>query len=208
MEVPTLHLSLVEPRDIDEVAALLARAFHHDPAYALVCPDEGSRGRRLSFMFRCVLSMRMDRCQQWVARDADGRILATATWTPSTLRFDWLDFARHGLLWLPVVWGLSAVRHMARTDGEVVSHKRAHAPPGEHNYLAQLAVDPDHHGRGIGSDLLRRTAAEQPREHPCYLITTTARNVTFYERHGFSVTGRATIADSFEMWAMTRPGAV
>ncbi|MBX2800605.1 MAG: GNAT family N-acetyltransferase [Myxococcales bacterium] len=208
MELPALDLSLAEPRDIGAVTDLLTRAFHDDPAYVLVCPDEASRPRKLAVMFRSVLSMRMGRCQQWVARTPDGELVATATWTTSTLRFDWLDFLRHGLLWLPVVWGLGATRHMARLDGEVLTLKREHAPTAEHNYLAQLAVAPAHQGRGVGSEILRRTLAEQPRQRPYYLLTTTERNMTFYQRHAFSVAGRTRISDSFDMWAMTRPGAV
>jgi GNAT superfamily N-acetyltransferase len=84
---------------------------------------------------------------------------------------------------------------------------RAH-PSTPHYYLAILGTDPDAQGRGIGSALLQPTLETCDRDAiPAYLESSKERNVDFYARHGFRVTGELQMPDGPRVWPMWRdPG--
>lgn len=83
---------------------------------------------------------------------------------------------------------------------------------GEHHptdpvwYLPFIGVDPGHQSRGHGSALLEVGLARADRDGlPAYLESTTPRNRSLYERHGFEVVGEIQAGDSPPMWPMLRP---
>jgi len=60
-------------------------------------------------------------------------------------------------------------------------------------YLSIVAVDPTAQGQGFGPKLLEPTLVEADRvSAPCYLETFSPRNLSFYERLGFSTKARFT----------------
>src|SRR5450631_3474188 len=64
-------------------------------------------------------------------------------------------------------------------------------PTTPHWYLPWFGVDCVVQGQGLGSRLMTRCLEIVDREHlPAYLDSTNPRNVSFYERHGFEVTGQ------------------
>ena len=93
----------------------------------------------------------------------------------------------------------------ARADYEM--HKRH--PRGLYHYLWFLGVEPEHQGRGLGSELLRSfTAKADSEQQPCYLETDRERNVGFYQRHGFELLGESILAGmDTRMWFMQRAAA-
>jgi ribosomal protein S18 acetylase RimI-like enzyme len=75
-----------------------------------------------------------------------------------------------------------------------LSRVEAHHPRDPHLYLAVLGVDPARQGQGIGSRLLRPGLELCDAEGlPAYLETAKERNLDFYGRHGFRVTGRMSL---------------
>jgi ribosomal protein S18 acetylase RimI-like enzyme len=61
-----------------------------------------------------------------------------------------------------------------------------------HWYLPWFGVHAATQGRGLGSQLLMACLAVVDASHlPAYLETPNPRNISFYERHGFEVTGQA-----------------
>lgn len=79
-------------------------------------------------------------------------------------------------------------------------------PTESHWHLDPLAVLPERQGQGIGSQLMKRFCKQLDRIGAAsYLETGTAKNVRFYERFGFSVTGEAPIY-GVTTWLMWRPG--
>jgi ribosomal protein S18 acetylase RimI-like enzyme len=79
-------------------------------------------------------------------------------------------------------------------------------PTFPHWYLPWFGVDPGLQGQGLGSELmthcLRRVDEDQL---PVYLETPNPRNITFYERHGFDVTGVAQAGAFPPVTFMLRP---
>ncbi len=76
--------------------------------------------------------------------------------------------------------------------------------PEPHWYLGMLGVSPKSQGQGIGGMLLQPVLKKADRtKMPCYLETTTASAVRFYQRHGFEVVHQGMFVNR-EYWAMKR----
>ena len=72
-------------------------------------------------------------------------------------------------------------------------------------YLPWLGVDSAVQGQGLGSALLKPCLEIVDSRHlPAYLDSTNPRNVPFYERHGFKVTGRWQAGSSPPIISMLR----
>ena len=70
-------------------------------------------------------------------------------------------------------------------------------PAMPHWYLPWFGVDCTIQGQGLGSRLMTPCLEIVDRDHlPAYLDSTNPRNVPFYQRHGFEVTGRWQAGDS------------
>ena len=78
-------------------------------------------------------------------------------------------------------------------------------PAMPHWYLPWFGVDCALQGQGLGSRLMTPCLDIVDREHlPAYLDSTIPRNVPFYQRHGFEVTGRRQAGDSPPITSMLR----
>jgi ribosomal protein S18 acetylase RimI-like enzyme len=65
-------------------------------------------------------------------------------------------------------------------------------PRFPHWYLAWFGVDAALQGRGLGGELMEHCLRIVDKDHlPAYLDSPNPRNISFYERHGFEVTGTA-----------------
>jgi GNAT superfamily N-acetyltransferase len=79
--------------------------------------------------------------------------------------------------------------------------QRAHQGPSL--FLSGLAVEPARQREGIGGALLEAGVARHP-DVPALLLTNSAANVRFYERHGFEVVGDEPMPEGVPTWAMLR----
>ena len=72
----------------------------------------------------------------------------------------------------------------------VLDQMEAAHPTFPHWYLPWFGVEGGQQGKGLGGALMRNCLAFVDRDHlPAYLESPNARNLPFYERHGFEVTG-------------------
>ena len=63
-------------------------------------------------------------------------------------------------------------------------------PTFPHRYLPWFGVDGAQQGKGLGRELMRNCLGFVDQDHlPAYLESPNPRNIPFYERHGFEVTG-------------------
>ena len=78
----------------------------------------------------------------------------------------------------------------------VLGQMDAAHPRFPHWYLPWFGVDGAVQGRGLGGDLLKHCLRIVDADHlPSYLETPNPQNISFYERHGFEVTGEARAGD-------------
>jgi putative acetyltransferase len=88
---------------------------------------------------------------------------------------EYRDFYRDRVMVDGPVWGAF--------EGDVLRGHLALLP----GWIDHLYVDPDAHGRGIGSALLRLAQQQQQQELRLYTFQSNVRARAFYERHGFVV---------------------
>jgi ribosomal protein S18 acetylase RimI-like enzyme len=80
--------------------------------------------------------------------------------------------------------GWNRLFYMLKKDKAIASRRPAYP----HYYLMLVGTDPQHHGKGSGSQLLDQllqTAAKEGKE--VYLETSVDKNIPFYEKRGFAV---------------------
>ena len=78
-------------------------------------------------------------------------------------------------------------------------------PSFPHWYLPWFGVDGGMQGRGIGRELMQSCLELVDDEHlPAYLETPNARNISFYMRHGFEVTGTSQAGACPPLYSMLR----
>jgi ribosomal protein S18 acetylase RimI-like enzyme len=78
-------------------------------------------------------------------------------------------------------------------------------PATPHWYLPWLGVDCALQGQGLGSSLMAPCLRIVDRDHlAAYLDSTNPMNISFYQRHGFEVTGQSQAGDSPPMISMLR----
>lgn len=79
-------------------------------------------------------------------------------------------------------------------------------PTFPHWYLPWFGVEGARQGKGIGSELMRNCLAFVDRDHlPAYLESPNPKNIPFYERHGFQVTGSSQAGACPPVYSMLRP---
>ena len=92
-----------------------------------------------------------------------------------------------GAIWQAIKIGCKALRKIQAYD-QYVERKHKELAPHKHWYLAVLAVDPQHQGKGYGSKLLNEMLSNIDEEGlPCYIETEGEKNASMYQHFGFEV---------------------
>jgi len=195
-------------RQVDQAGAVLAQAFHTNPAFLAILPDDTPAQRLAlctplltSFVRACCHHGQVELLEESGAVQAVALMFAPGQYPPPVgfrLRTTW-----------PVLrTGFARTRRFDRMDRYMrKNHERA-----AHWYLWFLGVLPELQGRGLGSKLLR--ALNQRAAHegvPCYLETDKLSSVKLYERHGYVVQKAERVPVlAFDMWFMKqeRPPAL
>ena len=139
----------------------------------------------------------------WITTD---HFEGLAVWIkPKYVNFNFIRTLRSGMIAVPWILGRVAARrfYQAMADGSRLHAKHA---PGRHWYLFILAARPDAQRRGVGTALIRHGLARIDEQGlPCYLETTSPKNVEYYPRHGFEmVEETASGGGLLHVWAFLR----
>lgn len=197
-------MSAVEVRhlragELEAAIGVLARGMRDNPGHvAAFGEDPDRRLDALHRMFSALLTV--VQTQQRLCAVRDGVIVGVAVISP-------LGGCRpSGLRKLRIAGRLAGLG--PRTIGRVVSWQNSWArrdPDAPHRHFGPIAVDAHAQSRGVGSLLLREYVrgldADRLRG---YLETDKPDNVVFYGKHGFEVTGEATVLGR-PNWFMHRP---
>lgn len=171
-----------EPRAVET----LVGAFAEDPGAVYLLPDAAQRAAGLAHVFGMELryGLRYGRVEGVPAA------AAVAVWArPEHAWPTWGRMCRVGLLATPLVLGLTATWRMLHFQ-RVLGTTRRRLLNVPHWYLIALGVRPGFQGQGLGAALIRHGVERaQATGFPSYLETTNARNLPFYEQHGFRVVG-------------------
>ncbi len=168
-----------------EAGEVLARSFFDDPLWTWIEPDDERRRQMLPWFM--TMSTRYGQLlgEQYTTQ---GPVMGVATWAPPGVTDDLdPDGTRTGFNQAPARMGEEALRRFAAMLEHQAAARRQ-AMPQPFWYLPTLGVDPPCQRQGVGSALLAPVLQRADADGlSCYLETEKARNVAFYEKHGFQV---------------------
>ncbi|OAI39499.1 hypothetical protein AYO38_07455 [bacterium SCGC AG-212-C10] len=187
--------------DARAAGQVLGRAFWDDPMSVYLLPDDDHRTAALPHFMTVGALIGMVQGEVWSRPEA---MEGAAVWVPPGAQGVPDDSMGDALAEMAVAFGPEALE---RANGFFAAMGGAHGRNmGEtpHWYLMILGVDPPRQGTGVGSGLIAPvlTRADEA-GMPVYLETMKAKNVPFYERHGFTVLEEAD-HETLHYWAMRR----
>lgn len=177
-----LHIRKVTRDDVPAVSRLLARAFDDDPFITYLVKQDARRFERMTSLMRLVLTnYTMNLEETYVTEGFEG----AASWNAPSRRPGGLLTDLRGLPSLVSATGFGGVGQAIRAL-DLLEQEHPKAP---HYYLEIIGVEPEHQGKGIGSQLMASVLSRADQEGaPAYLENSKERNLPLYERHGFRVT--------------------
>jgi GNAT superfamily N-acetyltransferase len=183
--------------DVVPVAAMLARAFDDDPLFQAMLPEPAHRRPALRALFEeWTRRLHLPHACSFTTDDHAG----AALWSPPghwSMGLGMLARLAPRMLRALGTRTIPALRVLAAVDGP--------HPRKPHNYLRVLGCDPARQGQGVGAALLRPMLERcDARREPAYLESSNERNLTFYRRHGFEVTGEVVTHLGPKAWPMWR----
>lgn len=193
-----MQISTASSADLDESVSCLASAFARDPITGYLLENGAGYRQRVSQFFSLLMRARIALGMPvLVARD-NGSICG-ATMGYATTHPEWpKDITEEWDRFEKAIPGFTD--RMAVYDGVAAQFK----PAVPHYYLGVIGTEPNLHGRGIGSQLMKAFCAisvDDPASSGVYLETAQESNLKFYERAGFEETGRGKLGAA-TLWCM------
>jgi ribosomal protein S18 acetylase RimI-like enzyme len=178
-----MNVRLVRADDVEPLGAVLARSFDADPVFRAILPDDAHRARALPILFvEWLRRLHLPLETTYTTDDHAG----AALWSPpGRWHIGVLQQAAMAPRMLGALRGrtLTALRVLL-----AIESPHPHRPP--HYYLRVIGCDPTRQGQGVGAALLRPVLDRCDAEGVgAYLESSNERNVPFYRRLGFEVTG-------------------
>jgi len=200
----TIHARPAQKTDISELSRALGRAFYDDPVSIWIMPDGKSRAAHLRKFFATVTRHHhLAGGGAEVATDGS-TIGAAALWDPPGR---WKQSGREQLMMLPsFLLGFGFRPSVGRKLGELLGQMKQQHPEEPHWYLAVLGSDTIVRGKGYGHALMRSRLDRVDAEHaPAYLESSKFKNIAYYQRFGFEVTGELVMPNGGPtLWPMWR----
>jgi ribosomal protein S18 acetylase RimI-like enzyme len=166
----------------NEVGSALGAAFVDDPVFQWLIPvDAANRDQRLATFFTSMARSYLRRDKYvYCAGDGDGGALWSA---PGSWALPMSEILRESV---PAMRAFG--RNLPRALRSQLFIESRHPKQPTHWYLGYLGVAPGQQGRGLGATMLRAVLDDADATGtPAYLESSNERNLTLYERHGFSV---------------------
>jgi len=186
--------------DFREGARVLGRAFQDDPVVVSILKDvvPTKRVKRLTVVFSADLNACGRRGMPLYVREND-RIAGVAIVHPP------------GAYPLPITAQMGILLKSLLRNGPYgfgpwltyLSHIEKQHLKDPHYYLEFIGVEPDLHGKGLGSSMLKHLASSADQDQVgCFLETGNPQNVPLYQRFGFETVSEEEIigVNTWFMW--------
>ncbi len=196
IRVPSYSADEIHSAQMHERSAAVAvvlMGFSNDPVARWVYPNPEDYLNYFSGFIRAFAGRSFDAGTAYLTDEMSG----AALWLPPGIEPDAETLEVHFD---------ATVQDSIKSDLDVFLGQMAAFHPTEpHWYLPMIGVDPRFQGKGIGSRLMRYALSECDQQGlPAYLESSNRRNITLYERFGFSVIGTIQVGSSPPMYPMFR----
>jgi GNAT superfamily N-acetyltransferase len=178
------------------ISQTIGRAFFDDPIAVYLFPNEATRRAGFGSFAR----LAMDQFSGTGVTLVTDPVRGAAIWqSPSPPQ---LGFWRQAGLAFRLLLTAGTSYSRALRLGKTFEKHHLKEP---HWYLAILGTEPEAQGRGLGTALLQPIleCCDEQRSS-AYLESSKQRNIPFYQRQGFEVTGEISIPDGPTVWPMLR----
>ena len=185
--------------DVRELSLVLARAFEEDPFMSWLFPAPTYRLKLVQAWMRVEVTNALEMDASWVSM-ISGEIVAGTVWSPPGR--DLHESGTFSQLWY-LVLGANPDRTSELAQG--LSMIGSSHPDEPHFYLNTVGVQPSLAGQGHGGAIIRHTLDLADVDgQPCYLESSSPRNIPLYERLGFEVIHEIALPNGPKMWGMWR----
>ncbi len=196
------HVPLRATRsDVPALTGVLARAFLDDPVARWSCKPDGLRLGVLERFNGARLRQLLVHEEVW----STAELSCAALWAPPGY---WKTSVREDMQLTRSLLHPRLLPRLPLVAAGFLGMERKHPHESPHWYLAVLGTDPSAQGQGLGSAVLAPVLERCDRDGVgAYLESSKERNIDFYARHGFRVTGEIRLPRGPTMWPMWRePG--
>ncbi|WP_280221153.1 GNAT family N-acetyltransferase [Nocardia neocaledoniensis] len=189
----TMSIRPLSPADLDRAAQILGAAFADYP-WTNWCVAEDAHLERVSALQRIYLEhMALPHGRSYIDSTGNGVLALLPPDAPAPSA---------------EVSARIAELHGDRLDRLTAAEERMSTLPVPDGawLLATIGTTPRSRGTGLGTALLNHGMADLDRAgHPCWLDTSTERNLPLYQRFGFTIADHLTY-DGVAVWRMHRRG--
>lgn len=191
----------LESKNSERASMTLGQAFETDPMFEWIFPDEATRPELSRTLTQVPLryGLRFGRVTE------SNAVQAVAIWIPPERPLSIGGLIRCGMLGMPFHIGFGPFSRFMSANAVMDRFHSKHVPE-PHWYLFAIGVSPELQGQGLGTALVTEGLERADQDGcPCYLETSSERNVPYYERFGFTVVGKAALGKNGPPgWAMRR----
>ncbi len=184
--------------DVPVLARMLVRAYMDDPIALWICKSSALRAKLLEALYTARLEQMLEHEGVWTN---PGRS-AAAVWLPPEHH---QTSIRPNATLVRCLLNPQLMARLPLLAAGFSSMQRMHPRSPPHWYLSLLGTDPDTRGHGFGSAALEPVLQRCDRDGVgIYLESSKARNLGFYARLGFRITGELRLPNGPKMWPMWR----
>ena len=184
--------------DVPGLGRMLARAFFDDPVASWSCKRDSLRPAVLERFFATRARHLLPHDEVWT----NAELSSAALWAPPER---WKTTPRQDLALTRGMLHPRLILRMPLIGAGLLGMERRHPAQPPHWYLAVLGTEPSAQGQGLGSAAMATVLEQCDRDGVgAYLESSKERNIDFYARYGFRVTGELRLPRGPTMWPMWR----
>lgn len=194
---------LLIPADLDRASRIQASAFHTDPLWVYLYPDEQKRALILAHFARVFIGYGIRNRQAYGTCDP---LQGVAVWSAPDQKTNPTAFLSLDLLRL-LFSSFLIQGFRARTIFGQFERMHSQYVSGRHYYLNTISVAPEAQGNGLASKLIKPFLQKADAEKvAAYTETMTPSNVGLYEHYGFKTMEQYDIdGTGLCAWSFYRP---
>ncbi len=204
MPFNTEDIYKIQKKDIETACQVLGKAFHYDPVWIYIIPDENERKEKLPFVFEYILRYSLKYGEVYAPTE---NLEGIAVWVPhTTVEKSFWRILRSGAFKAALKMGNKLGKKTEKLLDPIDQDRREHMKDRSYIYLQAIGVLPEFQGQGFGGRLLKLLFTKADREGiSIYLETETEKNVQIYTKYGFETLKEANLLGTdFPFWEMVR----